>query len=123
MQCKTVSGPRPNSYCKFPFILNGKTYNECTTDHKNGVYDAYWELDYKWCPTAAGVNEKNEYVKKTGAFGFCEAKCQTDGKLIFFRNFWSINVNMILCVSYEPSTLDIYRDAHMFSPSTPFFKF
>ena len=30
---ETKRGATPNQPCIFPFTINGKTYNECTTDH------------------------------------------------------------------------------------------
>ena len=70
--CRTTSGKKPNKPCVFPFISDGITYSDCTTDQNNPGEPA-------WCATM--VDEKG--VQVVNEWGFCNGKCQP-GKLMFF---------------------------------------
>jgi len=61
--CFTVGGPDPNRRCLFPFIHDGKLFNECTT---------YGLGDY-WCSTLTLPN--NTHVQGQGYYGLCSRSC------------------------------------------------
>merc|ERR1711931_432658 len=65
--CVTTSGfPGAGSSCVFPFTIDGKTYNGCTT---------YFDPENKpWCSTK--VDSNGGYI--TGYWGHCNSACKTD---------------------------------------------
>lgn len=56
-----------NTSCVFPFIYEGKTYNECAHDE-----------DGFWCSTL--VDEFRGHVTDGGNWGTCGAECPMPGK-------------------------------------------
>ena len=66
--CTTISGPKPNVACVFPFIYKGNTYDQCTSvDHTQ-----------RWCATK--VNNDGTYVGDD--WGDCGSDCP--GITIYF---------------------------------------
>jgi hypothetical protein len=61
--CITVSGPKTNQACVFPFTYGSTTYNKCTS-----VAD-----DQPWCATS--VSDTGRY--QGGKWGDCEDSCPT----------------------------------------------
>ena len=53
--CKTVSGPKPNSTCVFPFVFEGHTYESCKHDDDNT----------RWCSTKVDSNGKHQKGKNS----------------------------------------------------------
>ena len=63
--CRTIGGSRPNQRCVFPFIYDGKSYDECTTIDNNGI---------PWCST--NVMCAGDFVE--GEWGNCGSDCSGD---------------------------------------------
>ena len=63
--CRTIGGNRPNQHCVFPFIYDGKSYDECTTIDNNGI---------PWCST--DVSCARDFVE--GKWGNCGIDCSGD---------------------------------------------
>lgn len=63
--CVTVSGPRANGQCVFPFIFNGVRHDQCVADNSDGRLT--------WCSTR--VDQSGRHVK--GEWGHCH--CTTSG--------------------------------------------
>ena len=62
--CRTISGPRPNLECKFPFTFQGKKYDTCTITGR--------KRKQPWCPTE--LNKIGSFIR--GKWGFCDiSKC------------------------------------------------
>ena len=66
--CKTVSGPKPNSNCSFPFQFGDITYNSCTK-----ILNTYNDTK-AWCSVM--VDNSGKHV--VGEWGYCEPSCQPD---------------------------------------------
>ena len=45
-----------NAQCVFPFIFNGKVYEECTTDQRENQAE-----DKPWCATTADYDQDGEW--------------------------------------------------------------
>ena len=65
--CKTISGPKPNQECKFPFTFRGIEFNTCISGSKRRQ---------PWCPT--DLNENGAYKK--GLWGYCDISTCPLGK-------------------------------------------
>ena len=92
--CTTTFGPDPGKPCIFPFKSDktGITYNTCTTDGND-------PSDLKaWCSTQ--VNDSGEHVSGIGKWGYCEQKCQTDGKFMLSQKKYKINDIQINFLQY-----------------------
>ena len=68
-QCKTVSGPKPNTPCIFPFKYNGNTYNFCPIDPEDSTKH--------WCSTK--VDSSGQHVAGSGEYGTCGPDCPVEG--------------------------------------------
>ena len=68
------SGDNKGVSCIFPFVVSGKTYNECTTDH-----DPEGKL---WCATETDGSDKQVSNK----WGYCpdDEACLKRYKIYFF---------------------------------------
>ena len=68
-----VAGCDQNSNCTFPFFFDGKEYNACTKDYKNGV---------KWCVTNQIVFDDCDYWEEydTNKRGWeeCHKSCDVE---------------------------------------------
>jgi len=67
--CKTVSGPSPNSRCVLPFTYNGRTYYECPVDPEDSTKF--------WCSTQ--VDQNGNHISNIGAYGHCGSSCPLEG--------------------------------------------
>ena len=67
--CRTVSGPSPNSRCVLPFTYNGKTYYECPVDPEDS--------SKFWCSTQ--VDQNGNHISNIGAYGHCGSSCPLEG--------------------------------------------
>merc|ERR1719346_385933 len=67
--CRTVSGPSPNSKCVLPFTYNGKTYYECPVDPEDSTKF--------WCSTQ--VDQNGNHISNIGAYGHCGSSCPLEG--------------------------------------------
>lgn len=59
----TVSGPRPNKKCAFPFKVGGRIYRSCTDHSDPGNF---------WCSTK--TNKRGKHVAKE--WGYCHEDCK-----------------------------------------------
>lgn len=55
----------PNVPCVFPFIYQGKTYDECTRDSD--------PEGKRWCATK--VDDDGLYIENSGQYGYCSQQC------------------------------------------------
>ena len=65
--CKTIAGPSKGKDCVFPFVFNGKKYNECAFDS-----------DGFWCSTK--VDSTGTHI--TGNWGICGSDCPKGKKTL-----------------------------------------
>ena len=63
----TVSGPRPNKPCVFPFEFAHMIYDYCTDEKDPGNF---------WCSTK--VDKDGKHIGGANEWGYCEKDC--DGK-------------------------------------------
>ena len=60
----TVSGPKPNKKCAFPFKLGRKIYRSCTDRSDPGKF---------WCSTK--TDRFGKHVAKNQEWGYCHPSC------------------------------------------------
>ena len=66
-KCSTVSGPKPNATCIFPFKYKGIIHHYCPTSvNENGTTSS-------WCSTF--VDSSGEHVAGAENWGNCEPAC------------------------------------------------
>merc|ERR1712119_38936 len=65
-RCLTVSGPRAETPCIFPFVYSGKVYNQCAEWIHGGENEGK-----SWCSTK--VDNFDRHIK--GQYGFCSSTC------------------------------------------------
>ena len=68
-ECKTVSGPKPNVLCIFPFKYEGNSYNFCPIDPV--------DPNKHWCSTK--VDSSGQHVAGSGEYGTCGSDCPVEG--------------------------------------------
>ena len=60
----TVSGPKPNKKCVFPFKLGRRIYRSCTDRSDPGKF---------WCSTK--TDKRGRHVGKEKEWGYCHPSC------------------------------------------------
>ena len=66
----TVSGPKPNKKCVFPFKLGRRIYRSCTDITDPGKF---------WCSTKTDIHGR--HVTKEKEWGYCHPSCSKKKKL------------------------------------------
>ena len=66
--CVTNGGEAPNKPCKSTWTFFGREYKGCA----NPFHDPKGD----WCPTE--LNAANEFVPKSGKWGYCSSNCKRD---------------------------------------------
>ena len=66
--CVTNGGEAPNKPCKLSWKFCGREYKGCANPFNDPKGD--------WCPTE--LNFANEFVPKSGNWGYCSSNCKRD---------------------------------------------
>ena len=86
--CKTVSGPRPNNRCTFPFKYKRVLYWKCTTEDNFGI---------PWCATKVWSDGR----VLGSDYGNCGPGCAlgNDGINLSTKHYRNAVINLLVCFS------------------------